>query len=395
MRIEVLVNNDEPEIYPLNKSEIFIGSGDSSDIIISQHGVSRRHVKISILNEQYFVTDQGSTNGTFINEERLIPGRRSEFTSFFPVRLGDNVLLSLLSDEESESELLREFIKKDPSEAKIEASSDFQEPTRVISLNDLKKAKTQDLVKKRKTVIAKKQKQIAKKTKTSNKMLAPSLFCLIILGVGYYLNEMRQEDIETEITDAPEVVVPAEVAQNKITRPVLPDEIPKEKLNSYFYDLKCTTPEELEFCDSYAGFKKYQNGVIRVGTSFIVMVEETEWLDKSLGRLPGRLDASFLQDLREVDEEKNEVRLSDVYSIAFLEFLTTSKINMSKYVDTPFYFVFYKSNPNNGPVIDKVISMNSNDQQALLDLYNANTLRVIKRYGVKSVSELGRNFKIY
>ena len=103
MRLEVLVVNGDVQVFPLNRPKIIIGSGESSDIVLKTEGVSRKHVFVLVEDDQYYVVDQGSTNGTFINEERLQPGKKVEFTSFFPVRLGENVLLTLLSDDESSS----------------------------------------------------------------------------------------------------------------------------------------------------------------------------------------------------------------------------------------------------------------------------------------------------
>src|SRR5690606_19797388 len=113
MRLEILVGSDDPIIYPINSAKMTLGSAETCDVIISAEGISRRHLTVIAEDDQYFVIDQGSTNGSFINEERLVPGRRVEFTSFFPVRLGDNTLLSLISDDENE---LREPLVLPPRE---------------------------------------------------------------------------------------------------------------------------------------------------------------------------------------------------------------------------------------------------------------------------------------
>ena len=396
MRLEVLVNNDDPEIYPLNKSEIFIGSGESADIIISHKGVSRRHVKISVINDQYFVTDQGSTNGTFINEERLIPGRRLEFTSFFPVRLGDNVLLSLLSDEESESELLRDFIKKDPAPEDPSPAVNDTESTRVISLKDLKKAKTQDLVQKRKKVITKRQTQKKKATKSSNKMLLPTLLCFLILGIGYYLNEEKKEELAKQsIEESQKLVAPPEVTpQAKAIS--IPDEVPKDKLQTYFYSLKCTLPEEIEFCSILSTFNEKLDGVTRVGNSFIVMIEHTIWFEKALNGLPNKKPVEELKpkDNGPFEVKGIEVNLDEVYKLAFLEFLKETKMDINKFGDNSFYFVFYRLDEE-GPAIEKVVTVNSTYHSQLMSIYNERAIRSVKRYGLNSIIEINNFIKLY
>lgn len=46
------------------------GRGDS-DILIRDEKVSRRHAKFTIEDDQFFIWDFGSENGTFVNQERI------------------------------------------------------------------------------------------------------------------------------------------------------------------------------------------------------------------------------------------------------------------------------------------------------------------------------------
>jgi pSer/pThr/pTyr-binding forkhead associated (FHA) protein len=103
MRLEISIEHEKNRIYPLNKlknSVLTIGSHHDCDIQLSVEGVSRRHIQIITQGEEFFALDLGSTNGSYINEERLMPGQKVPFTSFFPIRLGAFVLLTLLSDED-------------------------------------------------------------------------------------------------------------------------------------------------------------------------------------------------------------------------------------------------------------------------------------------------------
>lgn len=120
MKIEVAIEGREPYSHPLNKEKTVIGSGDESDLVLKIKGISRKHVIVIMEEDRFYVTDQGSAGGTFINEEQLVPGQRAEFTSFFPIRLGEYVTLSLLSDEEETRTF--EFAKALAAEAKKEES---------------------------------------------------------------------------------------------------------------------------------------------------------------------------------------------------------------------------------------------------------------------------------
>jgi len=83
--------------FPLSDEESQIGRWDADGGIFPdvdldaddpEAKVSRRHARIMRRNEQYFIEDLGSTNGTFINRgRRLLPGDKQ------PLRDGDEIIV--------------------------------------------------------------------------------------------------------------------------------------------------------------------------------------------------------------------------------------------------------------------------------------------------------------
>jgi hypothetical protein len=79
--------------FDLDKPVITLGREVGSDIVLEDPQVSRHHVRLTLQAGGYVIEDLGSTNGTFINEQRLMgvqpinPGDQ--------IRLGDNVVLSV------------------------------------------------------------------------------------------------------------------------------------------------------------------------------------------------------------------------------------------------------------------------------------------------------------
>jgi hypothetical protein len=60
------------QIYPLDKNEMVIGRDLTNDIVISDSEVSRRQARLFLQGANYVIEDLGSTNGTFVNGQRLM-----------------------------------------------------------------------------------------------------------------------------------------------------------------------------------------------------------------------------------------------------------------------------------------------------------------------------------
>jgi ABC-type multidrug transport system ATPase subunit/pSer/pThr/pTyr-binding forkhead associated (FHA) protein len=57
--------------FPLEGDEIYIGRESTNTLQIDSPGVSRKHVRLNFKNQQYWLEDLGSSNGTFVNGERI------------------------------------------------------------------------------------------------------------------------------------------------------------------------------------------------------------------------------------------------------------------------------------------------------------------------------------
>ena len=57
--------------FNLDRPQLTVGRGSSNDIVIPESTVSGKHATITNENGHFYLTDIGSTNGTFINNIRL------------------------------------------------------------------------------------------------------------------------------------------------------------------------------------------------------------------------------------------------------------------------------------------------------------------------------------
>jgi Protein of unknown function (DUF3662)/FHA domain len=58
-------------VVPLDSTLLTIGRGLNNDIILEDARVSRHHAQLRYRSRRFWVADLGSTNGTFVNSERI------------------------------------------------------------------------------------------------------------------------------------------------------------------------------------------------------------------------------------------------------------------------------------------------------------------------------------
>jgi pSer/pThr/pTyr-binding forkhead associated (FHA) protein len=58
-------------VYALDSDQLSIGRDSSNEIAVNDAEVSRRHARLSFQGGKYVLEDMGSTNGTFVNGQRL------------------------------------------------------------------------------------------------------------------------------------------------------------------------------------------------------------------------------------------------------------------------------------------------------------------------------------
>ncbi len=87
--------------FALISEELYIGRDISNDIVINDAEISRKHVRLTFQADQYVMEDLGSTNGTFVDGQRITGPHI--LTSGNKIMMGENVLLefSALQDPDA------------------------------------------------------------------------------------------------------------------------------------------------------------------------------------------------------------------------------------------------------------------------------------------------------
>ena len=104
--------------FELTKSEIIIGREDSVDVTIPASAVSRRHARLLLEGENYALEDLGSSNGTFVNGERLT--QRRTLKSGDKIRLGQIINLVYYSPiTEPDDQTVARSVEPDKTMARV------------------------------------------------------------------------------------------------------------------------------------------------------------------------------------------------------------------------------------------------------------------------------------
>lgn len=77
------------QVFPVTKPRVVVGRSDT-DIVVNDHEVSRRHCALEIHGPKAMLRDLGSTNGTFVEEERIETHNLGHLDEF---RIGSTTLM--------------------------------------------------------------------------------------------------------------------------------------------------------------------------------------------------------------------------------------------------------------------------------------------------------------
>lgn len=108
----VVIYTKEPGLlgkrFVLDKNRIGIGRGADNQIVLEGDSVSRRHAHLERRSSRWFVVDDGSTNGTYVNEEQI--AREQALNNSDRLKVGPTIL-KFLSGADAEAKYHEEIYR--------------------------------------------------------------------------------------------------------------------------------------------------------------------------------------------------------------------------------------------------------------------------------------------
>ncbi|MBM4375594.1 MAG: diguanylate cyclase [Deltaproteobacteria bacterium] len=89
-RLTVLIGAEVGRLFPLEQAETVIGRSANATITLDDDSVSRMHCTVVRVGPDYMVEDRGSSNGTYLNGERV---ERARLKDGDKIRVGETTVL--------------------------------------------------------------------------------------------------------------------------------------------------------------------------------------------------------------------------------------------------------------------------------------------------------------
>lgn len=182
MRLSVQIEFDKTLDLETNKTSVVVGRSPQSDLVIPHDGISRSHCKIEIHKGMYYITDLGSSNGVFLDGQRLAPETRTAFLNSQQLRLGG---LECEVNETKPKEIMEHKILS----SSIAPGGDFTSTVRLARIDLNKPSQTLELEKKPKSsrprnpVTAQEKEEIVIVRRSKLPII---LITLLIIGLAWY-----------------------------------------------------------------------------------------------------------------------------------------------------------------------------------------------------------------
>ena len=109
-RLILMFNKQVVKEYPLDKEGVTIGRNEDNTIVVDNLAVSGYHARIDLAGKDHILTDLQSTNGTFVNDKKVVSHKLSHGDN---VIVGKHVILFVGTGREAEAKTDQQKVDMD------------------------------------------------------------------------------------------------------------------------------------------------------------------------------------------------------------------------------------------------------------------------------------------
>jgi len=182
MKVLITYKKEPPIEFVLESDQVIVGRGTNCDIVLDSDFISRKHLEITSVNDEFFIKDLTLSNWVSYNQERLQKDTVVPYFDFAELLLPGDFVVKIINDESAQNKsanlnkkdnvdifkgtLTNAMIKADKKSKKKVLKEEVDIDVE-ISNNDLKDEKVKKLI---------------------------LVIILITTGVYYYLDSVTNED---------------------------------------------------------------------------------------------------------------------------------------------------------------------------------------------------------
>jgi pSer/pThr/pTyr-binding forkhead associated (FHA) protein len=109
-RLILMFNKQVVKEYPLDREGVTIGRNEDNTIVLDNLAVSGYHTRIDLAGKDHILTDLQSTNGTFVNDKKVVSHKLSHGDNII---VGKHVILFVGTGREAEAKTDQEKVDMD------------------------------------------------------------------------------------------------------------------------------------------------------------------------------------------------------------------------------------------------------------------------------------------
>ena len=313
MLFSISIEGEQPKTVSIDQETFTIGRSPKASIQVENENIGRIHVQIR-KNESgtLFITDNGSSNGTFLNNERLTAHEEVQWHTFFPLNLSQKIVITLISaTQENPQEIPESKVQY------AERPKDSRENT--------SRTKTATIAKKLPSPPVKKKKE-------KNPFI---ILVLLTLGMGYFLYDYYSTK-DYKVTDV--------TAQEKTATQKVSTEL-SNKITALINQNKCLSEAEKSYCNFMNMAQERFEGILNKDRNFYIFINfdyrlQNVLFDPSFSFADKKEQVTYLMVFFAFrDETRNFLQNLDIKEIFIVDTsLAPSKINQVLKMEGPNLF---------------------------------------------------------